>query len=55
MRHRLDSNWFDKSLKIDPVFAEALSLEKLFLKILEDSQENTCTGVFFNELADLQS
>ena len=47
LRHRLDSNWFDKSLKNRSVFTEAFSLEKVFLKILEDSQENTCTGVSF--------
>ena len=47
LRHRLDSNWVGKSLKIDPVFAEAFSLEKVFLKILEDSQENTRTGISF--------
>ena len=33
---------------------EVLCKKKVFLKILQASQDNTCVGVFFNKVAALQ-
>ena len=35
------------------VVAQRWSVKKLFLEILQNSQENTCTSVFFNKVANL--
>ena len=35
--------------------SEVICKKKVFLKILQTSQENTCVGVFFNKVAGLQA
>ena len=37
------------------VLQKRCSSKKVFLKICQNSQENTCVGIFFNKVAGLRS
>ena len=42
------------SLLLEEVVVQRCSVKKVFLEISQNSQENTCARVFFNEVAPLR-